>query len=88
MQAVIVANGEMHIPPHISSLLHVSTLIIAADGGVKKCKLLGIDPHIIIGDLDSLPPGELDATVLRVLSLFNIHHVRMRPTSSSHCIML
>jgi len=61
MQAVIVANGEMHIPPHISSLLQVSTLIIAADGGVNKCKLLGIDPHIIIGDLDSIHPGELYA---------------------------
>ncbi len=32
-----------------------SDLIIAADGGADHCRLLNITPHIVIGDLDSIP---------------------------------
>ena len=33
------------------------TLIIAADGGADRCRLLNITPHILIGDLDSTAPA-------------------------------
>jgi len=61
MQALIVANGVMQIPPDISLLLQASSLIVAADGGVNNCKLLAVEPNIIIGDHDSVDPGEANA---------------------------
>ncbi len=57
MIAHIFANGpyQEEIGPIILSEKE-GDLIIAADGGANKCQLLHIDPHIIIGDLDSISP--------------------------------
>lgn len=60
-RAFIIANGGMEIPPGIMFDLQSSPLIIAADGGTKNCKTLGIQPHVIVGDLDSIDPGEISA---------------------------
>ncbi len=38
--------------------------IIAADSGYKKCALLGIEPHLIIGDFDSAPMPQTDIETL------------------------
>jgi thiamine pyrophosphokinase len=46
----------MEVPPPIVKEIDPSDLIIAADGGIHHCKLLGITPNIIIGDFDSLDP--------------------------------
>jgi thiamine pyrophosphokinase len=58
-QAIIIANGSMQVPPELSSYVQASTLIIAADGGIHNCKSLGIQPNVIIGDLDSVGSGEV-----------------------------
>jgi thiamine pyrophosphokinase len=36
------------------------SLIVAADGGTKHAQALGLVPHVIVGDLDSLPEQEAE----------------------------
>ncbi len=54
MKALVICNGE----PPSRALLHRharrADLIVAADGGANAARVLGVRPHIIIGDLDSL----------------------------------
>jgi thiamine pyrophosphokinase len=53
---VIFANGQLSRP----ILLQPDDLIIAADGGSHHCLGLGIRPHLLIGDLDSVREDELE----------------------------
>jgi thiamine pyrophosphokinase len=57
-RAFIFANGKMDDAPPILKDLHLSDLIIAADGGTQHCKALGITPNVIIGDFDSLDAAD------------------------------
>ena len=57
MRALIVANGPIaNLPPGFT--LRPDDRIIAADGGSLHVLAWGWLPHIVIGDLDSLPPRE------------------------------
>jgi thiamine pyrophosphokinase len=58
-QAIILANGQMEAPTDLSSEIKDSALVIAADGGVHHCLSLGLQPDVLIGDLDSVSPDEL-----------------------------
>jgi thiamine pyrophosphokinase len=53
-RAYIFANGKMDKPPSAVKDIQPTDLVIAADGGTHHCHSLGIVPHAIIGDLDSL----------------------------------
>lgn len=53
-RAVIFANGELRDPETARCLPQPGDLLIAADGGAYHCRALGLTPHIVIGDLDSL----------------------------------
>lgn len=56
-RAVIFANGELRDPQAALALLRPDDWIIAADGGALHAQALGRRPHVVVGDLDSLPPG-------------------------------
>ncbi len=58
MRTIIFANGiiEPDHPVHLDLL--PGDLIIAADGGVRNSLLYGIQPDIVIGDLDSISEEE------------------------------
>ena len=60
-RAIIVANGRMEKPPDFASIIQKSDLTIAADGGIHNCQALGLQPDVIIGDLDSINQDELAA---------------------------
>ena len=56
-RAVIFANGKLPYPAAIRALLRPDDWIVAADGGTRHALTCGRCPHLIIGDLDSFPPG-------------------------------
>jgi len=71
MRAVIFANGEFIDPQGTQNLLGSNDLVIAADGGAHHALAIGISPHVIIGDLDSLSTDDrsrLEAAGSRIIS--------------------
>jgi thiamine pyrophosphokinase len=57
MRVIVVANGVMH--SHFT--LESDDVLIAADGGLRHCLDLGLQPAILIGDMDSIDEGDLAA---------------------------
>ncbi len=56
-KALIVCNGEAPSKTLAHKLAPSVSLVVAADGGANLCRKLGILPHVIIGDLDSVDRG-------------------------------
>lgn len=59
MRTVIIANGN---PPDASDIrrwLQPGDTLICADGGARVALALGLAPHAVIGDFDSLSEDEL-----------------------------
>lgn len=54
MRVVIFANGELPNPAAARALLRNDDFIIGADGGTNYILKMGLMPHLVIGDLDSL----------------------------------
>ncbi|MGI6421696.1 MAG: thiamine diphosphokinase [Syntrophomonadaceae bacterium] len=54
MKCIIMANGEYGELSWYKEILSSADRIICADGGANYAQLLGIIPHCIIGDLDSI----------------------------------
>ncbi len=54
MKAVILANGIVDKTTDVVRILSDADLVIAADGGSRHCLEIGIQPDIVVGDLDSL----------------------------------
>jgi thiamine pyrophosphokinase len=61
MRAVIFANGIMNKWPPGFELSMQRDLIIAADGGFNHCRKWNVMPHVLIGDMDSVNPSDLEA---------------------------
>ena len=59
MQAVVALAGEIHDSPIVRSALNGASLIVAADSGANRLRKLGILPHVVIGDFDSLAGEDL-----------------------------
>ena len=55
-KALVICNGDVLTKAKIAPLLREKPFIICVDGGANKARLLGIRPHAIIGDLDSISP--------------------------------
>jgi thiamine pyrophosphokinase len=56
-RVLIFANGELPNLEAARSLVHPGDVIICADGGARHVIRLRLTPHILMGDLDSLPDG-------------------------------
>jgi thiamine pyrophosphokinase len=54
MNALIIANGPLPQRATVRRLAASADLIVCADGGASHARALGIRPHVILGDLDSL----------------------------------
>jgi thiamine pyrophosphokinase len=59
MRAVIFANGVMEKWPAGFELSPATDLIIAADGGTRNCLAWNVQPHVVVGDMDSVEPDTL-----------------------------
>ncbi len=59
MQVVVALAGEVHDSALVRNALEGAELIVAADSGANRLGELGILPHVVIGDLDSLAGADL-----------------------------
>jgi thiamine pyrophosphokinase len=61
-RALVFANGDLNDGPAVEAALRFShkSLIIAADGGARLALACGLVPQVVVGDLDSLAPDEVD----------------------------
>lgn len=62
MQVLLFANGELKRGVMLDRLLDSldSPQVVCADGGALHARRLGLKPHTIIGDLDSLSAEEVE----------------------------
>jgi len=66
MRAVILAGGSMHDYTYIKQFISPDDFIIAADSGYHHAESLGIRPHLLVGDFDSLHSLPKDIETQRV----------------------
>ncbi len=59
--AVIVVNGDLPDPDQLRAVAATADVVIAADGGAAHLHALGLRPHWLIGDFDSLDPAILES---------------------------
>jgi thiamine pyrophosphokinase len=57
---IILANGELPNLERARALLRPTDLILCADGGTRHALALGVQPYLIIGDMDSTEAGVLE----------------------------
>ena len=57
-RVVIIANGELGDPAYYRTLLGNDDFIICVNGGSRHALALDVQPHLLIGDLDSLSGEE------------------------------
>ncbi len=60
---VVFANGELPDRQKALSLLQPSDEIVCADGGTRLALSLGLEPNVIIGDLDSIEPAARESAL-------------------------
>jgi len=56
---LILADGAWDDPAWMRGLAAGADLVLAADGAANACRLHGLAPHAIVGDLDSVTPETL-----------------------------
>lgn len=57
---VIFANGQLNQLDAVKSRLRATDRIYCADGGTRHALALGLTPHVVVGDLDSIEPDSAD----------------------------
>ena len=55
--ACVICNGPMADPKDLCRHISESDFIIAANGDARHLDAINVAPDVIIGDMDSIPPG-------------------------------
>jgi len=79
MKAVIIANGQIHDGDFYRSLVAPTDLVICADGGVGNAFALGLQPQVVVGDLDSFDES-LRSRLEKMHCQFIVHPTRKDET--------
>lgn len=58
LRVVIFANGAFDEPQREQALMRDDDLIVAVNGGTRHAWAAGVDPQVVVGDLDSLSNEE------------------------------
>lgn len=58
-KCVIIAGGDFENEDFHRQILRDAQMVICADGGVRHAKRLGIYPHLVLGDFDTLDEEEI-----------------------------
>jgi thiamine pyrophosphokinase len=58
-RAVLFVNGELRNPGVVKEMLHPSDYLVCVDGGLRHLKSLGLQAHLVVGDLDSISAAEV-----------------------------
>ena len=58
-RTVIFVNGRLRSPKRLAALLRPDDWLVAADGGLRHLRCLGLAPRLLIGDLDSVTEDEV-----------------------------
>jgi thiamine pyrophosphokinase len=54
LKIIIIANGSFNNPDFYRQQIEEDDYIICADGGAKYAVIMGVTPHLVVGDLDSI----------------------------------
>lgn len=57
-KCIVIGAGDLTLG---TMEIHEEDFVIAADGGLGYCGLLGVEPDLILGDFDSVSPDEAKA---------------------------
>ncbi len=57
-RALLFANGEARSPQQLR--LQADDYLVAVDGGLRHLRTLGLKPHLLVGDFDSISAQELE----------------------------
>ena len=68
-RAILFINGEVADYVFLSGLLQEDDFLVAVDGGLRHLLAIHQQPHLLIGDLDSVTPEQLEEVSSREVEI-------------------